>query len=166
MEPHEIVNQVLTAFKGIPDKLSRFTGKTAELFRSHGREPKSRNPASSGNTSPVTNYMEYIHQYEAAERGAGKMLNNRVHASLDAEFSADDMLTPQSDLHIQVEDETCDVRKWLTKFRISDASEKNLAAFELECDEAIDALNDAKAKARATRRVRQSERRSNVRSMA
>lgn len=159
MEPHEIVNTVQSAFKGIAEKLSRFTGRTAELFRSHGREPKSRNPLSSGNASPVTHYIEYVHQYEAADRGAGRMLSNRVHAAIDAELSQDEVITPQSDLQVNVLKQGCDVATWLAKFDISHADTKQLAAFELECDEALDAIGEAKASARARRKVRDMERR-------
>ena len=72
MEAHEIVKQIHDAFPKSPAKVARIIGKCDELIKSHHREPKSRNPLSSGNCSPVTHYMEYVHQNEAAERGAAR----------------------------------------------------------------------------------------------
>jgi len=158
MQAHEIVNQVQSAYKGIAAKLALFTGKSEELFRSHGREPKSRNPLQSGNVSPVTAYIEYVHKYQAAHRGAGQTLNARVHASLNAEFAECDMSVSAIDLHENLIDEHCDVQKWLARFQMDTATAKQLAVFELECDEAMDALLAAKARARSAKRLKESSR--------
>lgn len=151
MEAHEIVAEVHDAFPNLPAKVARLKGVSAETIRSHHREPKTHNPLSSGNASPVTHYIEYIHQNESAERGAGRMLNNRVHASLNADFDSDDG-HDQSELHEAILDEGCDVNKWLAKHDLNHATSRQLKTFETECDEAVEAILEAKSKARAIRR--------------
>jgi hypothetical protein len=152
-EPYEIVHDVHDTYKGICEKLSRITGKCVEIYRSHGREPKTHNPLASGNVSAVTHYYTYVRLHEAAEPGAGVMLNNRVHADLDAEFAAISPTVPQKDIHVPIINEVCDVEKWLASFDIEQATRPQLVAFEDECSEAIDALLAAKAQARARKRL-------------
>lgn len=154
MEAHQIVGQVHEAFPKVPDRLALLFGKTAELFRSHHREPKSRNPSQSGNTSPVTHYIEYVHRYEAAVPGAGRMLSNRVHASLTAEFDDEDILTEVEHFET-IADESLDVKKWLAKYKFRDATPNQLVSLEREIGEAIDALQDALGDARHTRRLKE-----------
>jgi hypothetical protein len=151
MDAHLIVKQVHDAYPKVPEKMAMLLGKTAETFRSHHREPKSRNPLQTGNTSPVTHYIEYVHRNEAAVPGAGRMMNNRVYASLNSEFDEDDGIS-QEDLHENLLDEACDVNKWLAKFDLEHATPNQLIVFERECDEAVDAINAAKSKARSLRR--------------
>lgn len=153
-EPYALVHSVHEEYKHA-EKLARITGKSAEIYRSHGREPKSSNPIANGNVSPVTHYMSYCELYEAAEPGSGRMLNARVHEELETRFTERDLKTTQRDLHIGVEDETCDVRKWLASHDIPNATRMELLDFERECDEAIEAINQAKSKARV--RIREIE---------
>lgn len=155
MEAHQIVEQVHNAFPKLPQKVARIKGVSDEMIRSHHREPKSRNPFASGNTSPVTHYIEYVHQNEAGERGAGRMLANRVHASIIADMDEDEGLS-QADHMDAIVDETCDVTKWLGRFKIEDATPSQLAAFEQECSEAMEKLLSAKSKARSVRRQKES----------
>lgn len=154
MEAHELVGQIHEAFPNLSTKVARIAGVSAETIRSHHREPKSRNPNCSGNTSPVTHYIEYVHRNEAAERGAGRMLANRVHASLISEMDDDDGLShaEHSDL---IADESCDVQKWLGRFQIETATPNQLIAFERECSENIEVLLAAKASARKSRRLKE-----------
>lgn len=154
MEPHQIIGQVHEAFPSLTTKVARIAGVSAETIRSHHREPKSRNPNSSGNTSPVTHYIEYVHRNEAAERGAGRMMANRVHASLISEMDEDDGLS-QAEHFDAIADENCDVQKWLGRFQIDTATPNQLIAFERECSEAIEALLAAKASARKARRLKE-----------
>lgn len=156
MEAHEIIGQVHDAFPKLPSKVARLKGVSDELIRSHHREPKSRNPLASGNTSATTHFIQQCHEYEAAERSAGRMLANRVHASLTAEFDDGDHLD-QEDITDNVLDEGCDVNKWLSRFKMETATERQLHYFETQCDEAIDAILRAKAKARSFRRLNKLE---------
>jgi hypothetical protein len=71
------------------------------------------NPLQSGNSSDVTHYMKFARRYEAAEKGAGKMLNRRVNAELEMEFSESDCTDSQSELHAGVLKESFDVLKCL-----------------------------------------------------
>lgn len=154
MEPHEIIHQLQQEFPKLPKRLSQITSKCAETYRSHGREPKSRNPLQSGNCSPVTHYMEYVHQNEAAAPGAGKMLSDKVHRSLCAEFSDCDLT--ETDIHLSLIDEHSDCMRWLVNFNLEDATPNQLIAFERECAELQKVTADAMAKARATRRRKES----------
>lgn len=151
MKPHEIIKSMHEAFPKVVRKLSLITGKSEEWFHSHGREPRSSNPLQSGNKSPVTAYIEYLHQNEAAERGAGMMLNARVYASMCAEFQDPDE-TEQAEHFDKITDEICDVQKWLNRFKIEDATPRQLAIFDAECGEAIESIMRARAKARSVKR--------------
>lgn len=132
--PYEIVHAVLDKFRGLPERLARITDKTPEWYRSHGREPKTSNPEMSGNVSPVTHYMRYCGLFEAVHPGAGRMLSNRVHGVLDAEFAERDAL-------------------------LSSPVDLELLVFQRECDEACDAILAAKARARVQQRKIESGRR-------
>ena len=155
-EAHEIVKSVQTAYKKVVTGMARITAKSEEWFYSHGREPKTQNPLQSGNKSPVTDYMTYCRQYDAAERGAGRCLSNRVHSTLDAEFSEGDLIhTDQCTLHVDVIEETSDVEKWLAQFQIDEATRKDLKAFEDECEQAMEAIIAARGRARV--RIREIE---------
>ena len=153
MEAHEIVGQVHGKYPKLTHRLSLITGKCKELFASHHREPKTRNRLQSGNPSPVLHYIEYIHLNEAAERGAGQMMANRTHESLMAEFA--ECSLAEADIHEHIIEENSDVLKWLARFDIVSATPKQLAAFERECGESIDALQDAMSGARAARRQKE-----------
>lgn len=161
MEAHEIVGRVHKAFPQVPRRAAMATGKTEELYRSHHREPKTRNAMSSGNCSPVTHIIEYCVLYECAQTGAGQALINEIHASLTAEFM--ESTKPQADLAEAVLIESCDVNRWLVRFSIDTATPNQLAAFERECAENIDALSAAMARARSMRR--QKEAHTNVRAI-
>lgn len=149
IEAHEIVHGVLEVFRGLPSRLASITGKSASWYQSHGRTPKTFDPVANGNVSPVTHYMRYARKFEMAEPGSGRMLNNRVHAELDSEFAQMDLHeVPQRNLEVDVIDQTCDVQKWLARFDIENASRNDLLGFEKECDQALDAIAAAKARAR------------------
>jgi hypothetical protein len=164
-EPYEIIHTVHDFYKKACEKLARLNGKTKEIYKSHGREPKSHNPLASGNTSPVTHYFTYVRQYEAVEPGAGVMLNNRVHAALDAEFIQNLEAVDQGELHEAIIDETCDVQKWLAKFDLEKASLLDIKNFQRECREGVDALLRAEAQARSRQRLIETER-ANARNVA
>ena len=89
-------------------------------------------------------------QYEAAMPSAGRMLSNRVHAALDAEFAENDLReVSQVDIEVGVIDEVCDVQKWLARFDIDQASRNELVVFQTECKQAIDAIMQAQSRAKA-----------------
>lgn len=155
MEAHEIIGQVHEAFPKLPVKVARIRSVSAEMIRSHHREPKSRNPLGSGNTSPVTAYMEYVHQYEGGEGGAGRMLNNRVYASINAELDEGDEIAT-ADHFDAVAEESLDVEKWLARHDLNDATPNQIAGFEREVLENLDALNRALTDARRIRRLKES----------
>jgi hypothetical protein len=157
-EAHEIVHQVLDAFKGLAVRLERITGKTSEWFSSHGREPKTRNPLQTGNPSPVTHYMQYVRQFEAGEKGAGQMLNHRVHAELDMEF-ADARCTEiaQKEWHNGVLKESFDVLKNLNECNFADADLSQLKQMEEEGAELRDVASDYVSHIRAIRRQRENK---------
>jgi hypothetical protein len=148
--PHDVVHAVLETFKGLPERLSAITGKSAEIYRSHGRMPKTIDPIASGNVSPVTHLMTYARLLEAAMPGAGRMLISRLFAALDTEFREITNKT-QSEIHLHIEDESCDVRKSLARKNLDKCTPSELRTFEAECDEAIEAFQDAKSKARSLR---------------
>lgn len=156
MEAHQIVHQVQEVFRGLAKKLSRITDKSDEWFASHGREPKTQNPTQSGNVSPVTHYLKYVRQYEAAQPGAGKMLNNRVHAELEMEFSSERMIDiSQKALHAGLLKESFEVFTCFTERNFSEASLLELSDIEKECAELRDKANDAIATIRAIAKVRE-----------
>ena len=155
MEAYEIVHQVLETFKGLALKLERITAKKAELFRSHGREPKTHNPLQSGNVSPVTHYLLYARQYEAADKGAGKMLNRRVYAELEMEFSEADCTDSQSELHAGVLKESFDVLKCLGESNFEHLTLPELLAIEEEGAQLRDKASDFVSHIRAIRKMRE-----------
>ncbi len=159
MEAHDIVKQVLEAFSGVAGKLSKITGKVEEWYRSHGREPKTHNPSQSGNVSPVTHYLQYVRQYQAAERGAGRMLNRRVYEELEMEMAENDCkkLT-QKDLHAGVLKESFDVLSCLNECDFEQLSLVELAAMEEEGAQLRDAASSYVSHIRAIRRIKESER--------
>lgn len=153
---YELIHKVHEKFRGLPERLSRITAKSADLFRSHGYESKTDNPLAYGNPSPVTHYVTYARQYEAATPGAGRMLNNLVHEALGSEFAESDIgNTTQSELSVGVLSQCCDVEKLLASVKLEDASRNELLVFEKECDEAVDAILAAKTRARVLRRKRE-----------
>lgn len=149
MDAHEIIKAVIMAFPKWAAQMAKLTGKTDELFRSHGREPKTHNPLQSGNCSPATHYMTYVRQSEAGDRGAGKMLNHRVHAVLDHEFAEKDLdEVSQKQLSGNFIQETFDVHKCLNEFDFNRATKQELVYLEKQADEACDAAMAIKARAR------------------
>ena len=154
MEAHELVHKVLETFSGLAIKLERITDKSAEWFRSHGREPKTRNPLQSGNVSPVTHYLQYLRQFEAAQDGAGKMLNRRVFYALEAEFCGEDADCSQNSLHAGVLKESFDVLKLLNESDFAELSAPQLAAIEEEGAQLRDAAADFISHVRALRQTR------------
>lgn len=162
MEAHEFVKQTHEAFPTVIRRAALITGKTEELYRSHAREPKTRNPEQSGNVSAVTHYIEYCHLMQAAEKGAGEFLCNRVHASLNADFREFDGVI-QPELEEEIVDEGCDVQKWLIKHNLDSASARELKNFEGELMDNIEKLQEALGKTRAMRRIRELENRSGLR---
>lgn len=152
LKAYEIIYSVLEAYSGLPGKLARMTGKTDTWHRSHGYEPRTSNPLSNGNKSAVDDYMAFCERYEAVERGSGRMLSSRVFAELDSRFAENDFTEDsQRDLHVGIETETCDVRKWLASFDVENASRNDLMNFEQQCDEAVEAIYKAKGRARVIR---------------
>lgn len=150
--PYELIHSVLDVYRALPIKLARMTNKSDTWWRSHGYEPRSANPLSNGNPSAVDQYMAFVERYQAGEPGAGAMLNHRVHAELDERFSEADLLTTtQSDLQVKIIEEECDIQKWLSRFDLETASRNELLGFEKECDEAVEAIMAAKARARVIR---------------
>jgi hypothetical protein len=152
MKPHEIVRQVLDRFAKLADKLADLTNKTAETFRSHGREPKTHNPSSSGNVSPVTHFMQYARQFEACEKGAGLMLVSRVAGELELEFTGeapnetfkeflDALITESGDVLKELNN--CDTGRW---------RRPDYAYAETQCDELAEIAQKCKAKFRSMRK--------------
>ncbi|MCD9188277.1 MAG: hypothetical protein LUM44_17810 [Pyrinomonadaceae bacterium] len=157
MEAHEIVNQVQEAFKKLASQMSKLFGKTSEWYNSHGREPKTQNPIQSGNVSPVTHYMQFARQYEAAQNGAGKMLNRRVYEELEMEFtadSADSAATEQKEHHASVLKESFDVLDGLNKKEFTECSSSELTALEEEAAQLRDVASDLVSHLRAIRKLR------------
>ena len=159
LQAHEIVGQVQEAFKKVAGNLANLTGKTSEWFNSHGREPKTQNPLQTGNVSPVTHFIQYVRQYQAAEPGAGKMLNNRVHAELEMEFGGADCADlSQKDLHAGVLKESFDVLRCLNEFDFENLSVTELAAMEEEGAQLRDKASEYVSHIRAIRKMRTAER--------
>lgn len=158
-QAHQIVSDVQSAYRGLATRLAGMTGKTPEAFSQHGREPKSLNPLQTGSPSPVTHFMQYCRLYEGGEPSSGRMLSDRVHAALSAEFAENDLLNvTQNDLHISIIDEVADVKKQLLKIDLNNATRNELLGFETECDEAVEAIMQAKSRARVIRATRSVER--------
>jgi hypothetical protein len=160
MEAHEIVGQVHEKFKKVCEGLAKLTGLNAETFRSHHREPKSQNPLSSGNASPVTHYMRYCRQNQASEKGAGRMLNRRVYEELEMEFAETELgdndcseLT-QTAMHTGILRESYDVLKCLNEHKFDELSLPELARIEEEGAQLRDAAKDFISHIRALRKQR------------
>jgi hypothetical protein len=158
MEAYQIIHQILVHFRGLPEKLQRITEKSDEWFSSHGREPKTRNPLQSGNVSPLTHYLKFVRLYEAADKGAGKMLNRRVYAELESEFTENIVNTSQKELQKQFLKEAFEFLKCLAEKEFEHASSGELAEIEQECMEVREVASDAIAHLRAIKRTRESER--------
>jgi hypothetical protein len=153
---YEIVKSVFEKYRGLPERLAGITAKTADLFRSHGYQPKTENPMACGNPSPVTHYMTYCRQYEGGMSGSGRTLNNLVHEALDSEFAENDIGSiTQQEINVSVLSESCDVEKMLASIKLDEASNPQLRLFEGECDDAINAFMLAKARARVIRKQRE-----------
>ena len=159
--PHayEIVHSVLEKHRGTAPRLADLTDKSEEIYRSHGREPRTQNAMANGNVSPVTHFMRYVRLYDAATPGAGQMLSHRVYEALSDEFAerSVDFVT-QSDLQTNIEDEGVDIRKWLINFKLDEASINQHKSFQDECDEAIEAIMAAKSASRVKQRELQLKR--------
>lgn len=150
-EAYEIVNQVQRRFKNIAEKVAKLIGKHPETISSHGREPKTINPLSSGNASPATHFMQYARQYEAGEKGAGLMLSRRVAEELELEFTETCGALAQNELHTGVLKESFDVLKLLNDCNFQDLSLPQLAAIEEEGAQLRDIASDFVAHVRAVR---------------
>ena len=145
---YRIVGKVLDKFRGLPQKLAAMNGQSHQWYSSHGLEPKTVNPLSSGNVSPVEHYMRFARKYEAGSQGAGAMLNTRVYEALREEFTETEIdETDQCDIECRVIKEECDVQTWLAKFDIDKAPKRDLVQFMSECDEAVEAIMAAKSRA-------------------
>lgn len=150
----EIIRTVFDAFKSLPVKLAAMNGKSEEWYRSHARESKTLNPASSGNVSPVDHYMQYCRKFDGGIRGAGRALSSRVYAALEDEFAENDRLDiDHVEMEVGVIDETADVQKWLARFDIKHASKLELLAFENHCNEAIERISEARGQARVQAKI-------------
>jgi hypothetical protein len=80
-------------------------------------------------------------------------MSNRTNDALQSEFAESDLgNTTQQEINVNVLAETCDVEKWLARFDLAKASNSELRDFEQECDEAIEAILAAKARARVIRK--------------
>jgi len=151
---YELVGPVLARYRGLAVKLSELTTKAKQWWSSHGAEPKSQNPLSSGNKSAVDHYLRFARLYEAGAKGAGRMLNRRVYDALEAEFSEQDYREDeQPRIEVSVLKETCDVSMWLAKFDIPTANEQELVLFIDDCKEGEDSIATARSAAQV--RLRQ-----------
>lgn len=155
-EAWEIVREVFEEYRGLPGKLARLKSKSSETFSQHGREPRSINPDQTGSPSPASHFQKYCREFEAVERGAGRMLSQRICASLDEEFAVNDLLTvTQQDLHVNIIDENHDVQRFLARTDLETATRNEHLIFQRECDEAQEAI--AQAKSRSVALMRQIE---------
>jgi len=152
MEPFEIVHSVLEKHR-IAEKLAGITGKSAEFFRSHGREPRSSNPLQSGNVSPVTHFMRYVRQFAACDPEAGRLLLELVASTLSAEMGPQPSVT-QRDSHAALIREFADVSGQLAVAELDDLSTVDLKKFEVDVAEVRDALEQVAGHVRAVRLAR------------
>lgn len=152
MYAYPIIHAVLEKYRGLPAKLAGMTDKSVDWWRSHGYQPKTDNPLKNGNISPADHYLRYVRLFEAAMPGAGRLLNAKISQELAQEF-ADTPDLAQENMTVNILDETCDVNKWLAQFQIEGATKSQLRNFDAECDEAIQTIADAKAKARVQLRI-------------
>lgn len=85
---HQVIKRVLTAFRGLPERLHEITGQMADWFASHGRPPRtSFNPTASGNKCPpLEDFYEFIDLYETGMKGAGVMLAREVALDVEAHY--------------------------------------------------------------------------------
>lgn len=79
MEAYRIVEKVLKKHPGLAKKLSDFSEKSAELYRSHGRRPKTEDyQHGTGNVSPVKHYIDFVKLYSGQNVEAGRHLHRLV----------------------------------------------------------------------------------------
>lgn len=155
MEAHEIVKQVQETYKKLSSQMSKLFGKSEEWWNSHGREPKTQNPIQTGNVSPVTHYIQYVRQFDAADRGAGKMLNRRVFEELEMEFGEiNSQNVEQKEHHASVLKESFDVLRCLNEKDFADCTARDLAEQEEEAAQLRDVASDLVAHLRAIRKMR------------
>ena len=154
-EPYELIHQVFDAYKGLPGKLAGFTDQSTEIYRSHGRKPKTEDPVANGNVSPVTHYMRYVRKFEVAEPGAGLMLNNRVHAELDMEFMEQAVVEGQRELSQGVLKESSELLDKLIAHDFNECDNATLKAIEEEAAQLRDKAAEVVAHVRAVYREKQ-----------
>lgn len=156
-EAHNIISTVQNAYKRVVANLARLTGKTTETFHSHAREPKTHNPMSSGNVSPLTHWMLYCRQYEASEKGAGRMMNNRAHAELEMEFAESDAAGCQKKYHAGILKESFDVLHCFNEYEFEKEDLPTLALAEEEAAQLRDEASDLVSHIRSIRRNKNEE---------
>ena len=155
-EAHEILEAVQDTYKRVVSRLASLTGKTTEWYSSHAREPRKLNPLQSGNVSPVTHYMQFARQYEAAEKGAGRMLNNRVHAELDMEFAeVGEIDCSQKKFHAGILRESFDVLHCLNEYDFESEDLSVLKQAEEEAAQLRDEASDLVSHIRAIKKFRE-----------
>lgn len=155
LEPHDLVHQVFEAYRGLPVKLATFTDQSAEIYRSHGRRPKTEDPVANGNVSPVTHYMRYVRKFQAAEPGSGMLLNNRVHAELDMEFMESGIHEGQKELSMGVLKESSELLDKLIAHNFDECDCPTLRAIEEEAAQLRDKAAEVIAHIRVVYRQKQ-----------
>jgi hypothetical protein len=139
---------------GLPVELAKITG--LRVIRGTALTATSLEPTilyRTATSRTVHDYLTYVRQFEAADRGAGQLSEHSRTQPACPGIRRErlEQRPSQGEIHVEIEEETCDVRKWLAGKDLTTASRNELLGFEKECDEAVQAIMDAKSRARVIR---------------
>lgn len=151
---YELVKPVLEAFRGLPRRLEELFGKSEQLHRSYGYAPRSLDPLSNGNVSPVDHFLRMCDQYEAAAPGAGKMLGSLISMELRHRYEDAAPTRDEFELVAKLHKEASEAIQALMKQREL-MSRHELAAGVEELRELRDATDAAIGALVAEQRLRQ-----------
>lgn len=154
MKGYTLVKKVLEKYHALPGKLSNLFGKTDTWWRSHGYELTRDNPLSNGNLSPVDHVLKMVDQYDAAERGAGKMLAEGLAEELRARFAEATETLDDRAIRRHLNKEFYEAMDELEKSDLVEKSDLELAAADGELAQIETQIGYARAHVRAEQKKR------------
>lgn len=156
MQPHEIVSDAMA--NGLADKLATHTRKSAELFRSHGRPPKTQDYAhGTGNVSPVTHYINYVGLWTACDLKAALRLHEGVTRELYGRWAIDKD-KPLRDLLNGILTKATQIIVKANLDEISEGTDDELTLLDSKLGKLESEASNVRARVRAELRSRESQR--------
>ncbi|MCA1567265.1 MAG: hypothetical protein LC803_16755 [Acidobacteria bacterium] len=161
MHAHEIVDQALE--RGDAERLHDLTGKSAELFNSYRRQPKTVDHRNgTGNISPVALYLRFVFWLLAVNRRSACRLVRLVNQEIEERLEADrcrDEGTPLRRLSKDLLKQTTEAVCAMDEREIEEATDEELRVLDGELGDVDEEVGRARARVRAERRRRSAERR-------